>query len=97
MTLMTLPHVVFAANEEVTESALGPAFADSFWVVAALAVAVILLGYDLIRRLRRAKYRAEIHDELAAEIAERDAATAHERGDADGADDAGPSGNTPKE
>jgi hypothetical protein len=74
MIPMTLQNVVLAATEEATQSALGPAFADSFWVVIALGVAMFLLGYDLIRRLRRAKFRTEIHEELAAEIAERDAA-----------------------
>ena len=47
-----------------------------FLVVALLAIALFFLGFDLVRRLRRAKYRAEIHEELAAEIAERDAAAA---------------------
>ncbi len=45
-----------------------------FLVVALLAFALFFLGFDMVRRLRRAKYRAEIQEELAAEIAERDAA-----------------------
>lgn len=45
-----------------------------FLVIALLAIALFFLGFDMVRRLRRAKYRAEIHEELAAEIAERDAA-----------------------
>lgn len=47
-----------------------------FLVVALLAIALFFLGFDMVRRLRRAKYRAEIQEELAAEIAERDAAAA---------------------
>ena len=47
-----------------------------FLVVALLAIALFFLGFDMVRRLRRAKYRAEIQEELAAEIAERDAALA---------------------
>ncbi len=100
MMLTTLHIGVMAANDEATENALGPAFADSFWVVAALAIVMFLLGYDLIRRLRRAKYRAEIQEELAAEIAERDAAaagTAHPGApEQSGNDQADPAGNAPK-
>lgn len=46
---------------------------SGFVVIAVLAVALCFLGFDLVRRLRKAKYRAEIQTELAAEIAERDA------------------------
>ncbi len=49
-----------------------------FLVVALLAIALFFLGFDMVRRLRRAKYRAEIQEELAAEVAERDAALAAE-------------------
>lgn len=62
---------------EELEQTLGPAFADSFWVVLFLALAISLLGFDLVRRLRRAKYRAEIQEELAPELAAmREAAAA---------------------
>lgn len=44
-----------------------------FVVIAALAVALFFLGLDMVRRLRRARYRAEIQESLAAELAERDA------------------------
>ncbi len=40
-----------------------------FLVIAVLAIALFFLGFDLVRRIRRANYRAEIHEELAAEIA----------------------------
>lgn len=45
-----------------------------FVVTALLALAVIFLGFDLVRRLRRSRYRHEIGEALAAEIAERDTA-----------------------
>lgn len=45
-----------------------------FLVTAVFALAVILLGWDLGRRLRRNRYREEIRQSLEAELAERDAA-----------------------
>lgn len=39
-----------------------------FAVVALLAIALFFLGYDMLRRLRRSKYRAEIRAELAEEL-----------------------------
>lgn len=47
-----------------------------FVVVAFLAIAVFLLGFDLVRRVRRAKNRAEIAESLAEEVAEMEAAKA---------------------
>ncbi len=75
----------------VTPGVLGFAFTALF------ALAVILLGISLVRRLRRNQYRHEIRQELEAELSERDAAT---RGDgaADRGAEAGPgaaSGNDP--
>lgn len=42
-----------------------------FVTIAALGVAVILLVLDMIRRLRRVNYRAEIRERIAAEQAEQ--------------------------
>lgn len=53
--------------DAVTPGVLG------FFVTVVFALAVILLGWDLMRRLRRARYRDEIQQELAAEIAEAEA------------------------
>lgn len=75
---------VIDVNEDQGDPALGPAFADSFWAVAILALAVFLLGFDLMRRLRRAKYRAEIQEELAPEVAAMQAAKAAEAAGAAG-------------
>lgn len=40
-----------------------------FAVIALLAVALFFLGMDLVRRLRRSRYRAEIQADLAEEVA----------------------------
>jgi hypothetical protein len=49
----------------------GPIGFLTFFLVA---VAVILLGFDMVRRIRRTTYRAEIQQRLKDEVAERDAA-----------------------
>lgn len=46
-----------------------------FFAIAFVAIAVVLLGFDLVRRIRRTTYRAEIQERLAAEQAAADAAT----------------------
>ncbi|MBN9613655.1 MAG: hypothetical protein J0H64_09415 [Actinobacteria bacterium] len=45
----------------------------TFVVTAFFAIAIFLLGFDLVRRLRRSRFREEIRENLAAELAERDA------------------------
>lgn len=47
-----------------------------FLVIALLALAVIVLVWDMMRRIRRGRVRADIAEELAQERAEMDAATA---------------------
>lgn len=49
--------------EDVTPGPYG------FLIVALLAVAVVLLVIDMLRRVRRIKYRAEVHEMLDAEEA----------------------------
>ena len=56
-----------------------------FVAIAVLAFAVVLLIWDMQRRIRRVRYRAEVAEQLDAEVAEQtaaDAADAEER-DAD--------------
>lgn len=55
----------------------GPA---GFFVVALLAAAVILLIFDMQRRVRRVNHRAEIRERLQAEVDERDRAARGENG-----------------
>lgn len=43
-----------------------------FIVIFLLAVATLLLGVDVVRRIRRTTYRAEIKERLEAELAARD-------------------------
>jgi hypothetical protein len=43
-----------------------------FAVVAFLAVAVVLLIIDMMRRIRRARFRSEVQEELDAEQAEQE-------------------------
>lgn len=54
--------------ESVTPGPIG------FAAILFVAVAVVLLGFDMVRRVRRTRYRAEIQERLQQEIADRDAA-----------------------
>jgi len=53
-----------------------------FLVVALLAIALFFLGFDMVRRLRRAKYRAEIQEAAAPVSDEADAGEADPRPEA---------------
>lgn len=44
-----------------------------FLMTALLAAVVILLGFSFVRRMRRNAIRAQVRENIAAEIAERDA------------------------
>jgi len=45
-----------------------------FVITFGIAIIVVLLVVDMVRRVRRVNYRAEIDERLQAELAERDAA-----------------------
>lgn len=45
-----------------------------FLTIFLIAVAVILLGFDMVRRVRRTTYRAQIAEKLQAEVAAKNAA-----------------------
>lgn len=47
-----------------------------FVAIALVAAAVVLLGWDMLRRIRRVRYRAEVAEELDAEQAQLDAKNA---------------------
>ena len=73
--MIPLITVVLAATPEpefdpntVTPGVVG------FIAIFLVGAATLLLGIDLVRRIRRTTYRAEISARLAAEMAERDAA-----------------------
>ncbi len=55
-----------------------------FLATFGLALAVVLLAFDMVRRVRRTRYRAEIGEQLDAEEAE---ARAIARAEADGGTD----------
>ncbi|PRI10240.1 hypothetical protein B4915_12615 [Leucobacter massiliensis] len=49
---------------------------EGFAATGAMAVCIILLGFLLVRRLRRNAYRVEARERIAAELAEQEAAAA---------------------
>jgi len=69
---------VVAASVPTPESTVDPDLVTpgpwGFAAIAFIALAVILLVWDMLRRVRRGRYRAEIREELDAEqdAAERD-------------------------
>ncbi|GGA60628.1 hypothetical protein GCM10011490_08510 [Pseudoclavibacter endophyticus] len=54
--------------DDVTPGVIGFLFTFTIFVLVAL------VGWDLLRRVRRVKYRAEVRERLDAEIAARDGA-----------------------
>lgn len=68
--LAALAHAVEAATPSPTPSTVDPDLvtptAVGFAVTALLAVAVILLVMDMMRRIRRGRVRADINEELEA-------------------------------
>ncbi|GAA3915242.1 hypothetical protein [Microbacterium invictum] len=58
--------------------AVTPGFAG-FLAIAVLALAVVLLLIDMLRRIRRARYRSEIGEDLDAEAAALEAGAAEDR------------------
>ncbi|MGK0722754.1 hypothetical protein [Leucobacter sp. W1478] len=73
--------IAFAAEEDAQfdPATVSPGVVG-FAVSALFALAVIFLGFDLVRRLRRSKFRYEISESLAAEVAERDAGVSPQKG-----------------
>ena len=50
-----------------------------FGIMALIVVIVFLLVFDMLRRIRRGRVRADILDELNAEAGDTDGAGAHDR------------------
>jgi hypothetical protein len=65
----------------------GPA---GFVAIFFVAAAVVLLGFDMVRRIRRTTYRAEITARLEAELAARNAGNTATAGPPETAETAGP-------
>ncbi len=91
LTTVVAMIALFAEEEAEFDPASVSPGVIGFAVTALFALAVIFLGFDLVRRLRRSKYRHEIGEALAAEIAERDTAASAQSGGAAG----GANGPTP--
>jgi hypothetical protein len=67
--LAAVPTPSPSPTSNVPEDAVTPGV-WGFVAIAAVGVAVILLVLDMIRRLRRVNYRAQIREQIAAEQAE---------------------------
>lgn len=63
--------------EDVTPGVIGFAF------TVVIAVAIILLGLDLYRRVRRMNYRGEARESIATELAESNEAKEQQEGNTD--------------
>lgn len=81
MALLPTTVVVWATENIVPTPTETPLYNDDdvtpgvvgFVFTALFAVAVILIGLDLYRRVRRVRYREEAREAIAAELAARDA------------------------
>lgn len=70
---------------------------EGFTAIAVLAILVFGLGFFIVRTLRRISYREEVQQEIAAELAARDAAAgADPAGDTDASGGAPENGGTPE-
>lgn len=63
--------------DDVTPGVIGFAF------TVVIAVAIILLGLDLYRRVRRMNYRGEARESIATELAESNEAQEQQEGSSD--------------
>jgi len=72
---MTLTDLIFMAAtpspKPFDENTVTPGW-QGFAVIFVIGVIVIVLIFDMTRRIRRAKYRGEIREQLEAERAEAD-------------------------
>lgn len=79
MTLMNQMMWIAEKNAEFDPDKVTPGVAG-FVMVAILAVAIILLGFNLVKRLRRNAYRSEIREDIANELAGGEAQDSDPRG-----------------
>lgn len=61
--------ILAAKDEEFDPNQVSPGVAG-FFAVAVLAAALVLLGLSLVSRLRRGRYRAEVREQIAEELAD---------------------------
>lgn len=70
-TLLTSASQIFdgvTVEDESLAPALDAASAVAFAVGGFVALVVIFLAFDMVRRIRRTRYREEIRAEIAAEV-----------------------------
>lgn len=68
---MTLSQTLFdtvTVDDESLAPALDAASAVAFGVGGFVALVVIFLAFDMVRRIRRTRYREEVRAEIAAEV-----------------------------
>ena len=58
-------------DDENLAQTLDAASAIGFAIGGAVALAAIFLAFDMVRRIRRTRYREEIRSEIAQELKER--------------------------
>lgn len=94
MNLLSAAIWIAEREEEFDPDKVTPGVAG-FFAIAAVAAAVIFLGFNLVKRLRRSSYRHEVQEQIAEELAAAEAA----KGDGSANDaarrDAGETGTTP--
>jgi len=84
MNAVLLPHLTDTVTGFVLANTPPPEFNPDtvtpgpagFLAILFVVVAVVLLGFDLVRRIRRTTYRAEIAERLQAELAAKNVADA---------------------
>lgn len=69
--VVTVTTFVLQTAPEVDPNSVTPG-PVGFAAIFLVAAATVLLGFDMVRRIRRTTYRAEIQERLAAELAARD-------------------------
>lgn len=79
--LTTIAHLAEEDAETVQTADMGAV--GGFIVEGLVAVAAILLIFDMVRRMRRTKYREQVRAELAEEIAANEAGGTVPAADAD--------------
>ncbi|MGW9021317.1 hypothetical protein ACWGOE_07535 [Leucobacter chromiiresistens] len=79
MSLLTAAARI-AEEAEFDPDTVSPGVAG-FIAFAALGIGIILLGFNLVRRLRRNSYRAEVREQIEQELAAQNGAVGTEAAD----------------
>ena len=75
MSLLSMPNLLTTAVRIAEEAEFDPDIVSpgvaGFFAFAALGVGIIALGFNMVRRLRRNSYRAEVREQIEQELAEQ--------------------------